>query len=316
MNHMNLKRRLRHYLNNRIVKPGIKEGIKEAILSAIPTVQHIAAIFPHETEQPSYTLPAYPGEMRRHPDSPFPIPPDPLWADYCTTVETYLQSGLDDTTTMRRLLLDSGAPIEQLGRILELGVAGGRLIRHLVDLVQQQEIWGLDVWASAIIWCKEYLSPPFHFATTTVAPHLPFEDRSFGLVFAGSVWTHIDDLVEAWALEVHRILRPGGRLYFTINDRAAVKVFEGGGLPENRARYVERVRPDTWSDWLKLLKSHSGYQRFARGDAQMVTMGRSTQAHVMWDVDYLLKRWGPGWSICSVTPEAYGHQTGVLLACV
>src|SRR5215471_13578530 len=143
---MNLKRRLRHYLNNRIVKPGI--------LSAIPTVQHIAAIFPHEAEQPSYTLPAYPGEMRRHPDSPFPIPPDPFWAHYCTTVETYLQSGLDDTTTMRRLLLDSGAPIEQLGRILELGVAGGRLIRHLVDLAQQQEIWGVDVWASAILWCK------------------------------------------------------------------------------------------------------------------------------------------------------------------
>jgi hypothetical protein len=46
----------------------------------------------------------------------------------------------------------------------------------------------------------------------------------------------------------------------------------------------------------------------------MVTMGRSTQAHVLWDVDYLLKRWGPGWRICSVTPEAYGHQTGVLLA--
>jgi hypothetical protein len=34
----------------------------------------------------------------------------------------------------------------------------------------------------------------------------------------------------------------------------------------------------------------------------------------MWDVGYLLKRWGPGWRICSVTPEAYGHQTGVLLA--
>src|SRR6516225_2396945 len=175
---MNLKRRLRKYLNERVVKP----GIKESLLSEIPTVQHVAAIFPHEAEQPSYTLPAYPGEMRRHPDSPFPIPPDPFWADYCTTIETYLQSGLDDTTTIRRLLLESEAPIEQLGRILELGVAGGRLIRHLVDLAPQQDIWGVDVWASAVLWCKEYLSPPFHFATTTVTPHLPFEDRSFGLV--------------------------------------------------------------------------------------------------------------------------------------
>lgn len=307
---MNLKQRLRTYLNNRIVKPGIKAGL----FSEIPTTQHVAAIFPHEGDQPYYTLPAYPEEMRRHPGSPLPIPPDPFWADYCTSVETYLQSGLDDITTMRRLLLESGAPIEQLGRILELGVAGGRLIRHLSDLAPQHEIWGVDIWASAILWCKEHLSPPFHFATTTVTPHLPFEDRSFDLVYAGSVWTHLDDLAEAWTLEAHRVLRPGGRLYFTINDRAAVKVFEGGGTAENRARYLERIRPDNWSSWLKLLESHSGYQSFARGDAQMVTMGRSTQSHVMWDADYLLQRLGPGWKVCSVTPEAYGHQTGVLLA--
>jgi SAM-dependent methyltransferase len=195
---------------------------------------------------------------------------------------------------MRRLLLESEAQIGQLGRILELGVAGGRLIRHLVDIAPQQEIWGVDVWSSAILWCKEHLSPPFFFATTTVMPHLPFEDRSFGLVFAGSVWTHLGDLAEAWALEVHRVLRPGGRLYFTINDRSAVKIFEGGGIAEHRARYLERVKPNNWSGWLKLLDGHSGYQRFVRGDAQMVTMGRSTEAHVMWDVDYLLKRWGPG----------------------
>jgi SAM-dependent methyltransferase len=311
MNLEYLKWKLRFSLNN--IK-AVTAGLKAGLWSEITTVQQVAAIFPHKAGQPTYTLPAYPDEMRWHPGSPFPIPPDPLWAYYCTTVETYLQSGLDDTTTMRRLLLESAAPIEQLGRILELGVAGGRLIRHLADLTPQQEIWGVDIWASAILWCKEHLSPPFHFATTTVVPHLPFEDRSFGLVFAGSVWTHLDDLADAWALEVHRVLRPGGRLYFSLNDRSAVKVFEGGGIAENRARYVERVRPENWSYWLKWIEGFPEYQRFARGDTQMVTMERSTQAQVLWDVDYLLKRWGPGWRICSVTPEAYGHQTGVLLA--
>lgn len=305
-----MKKRLRAYLNDKIVKPGMRQGI----LSEASTVQHAALVFPHDAGETSYTLPAYPEEMRQHPSSAFRIPPDPFWAKYCISVETYLKSGFDDITTMRRLLLESAAPIEKLGRTLELGVAGGRLIRHLADIAETQEIWGVDIWADAILWCQEYLSPPFHFATTTVVPHLPFEDRSFGLVYAGSVWTHLDDLSEAWALEVRRVLQPGGRLYFTINDRAAVKIFEGGGTEENRARYLERIGPDNWRDWLELLDSHAGYQRFARGDAKMVTMGRSTQSQVLWDADYLLKRWGPGWITCSVTPEAYGHQTGVLLA--
>jgi SAM-dependent methyltransferase len=278
-------------------------------------IQHVGAIFPYNAESDTYTLPAFPGAGTSHPKSRFPIPPEPLWANYGTSVDSYLQSGLDDTIVLRRALEDSGTSIGELGKVLELGVAGGRLIRHLDDVAESTEVWGVDVWATAILWCKEYLSPPFHFATTPVIPCLPFEDRSFGLVIAGSVWTHLDDLADAWALEVHRILKPGGCLYFTVNDRAAVEIFEGGGAEEDRARYIERVRPDNWTRWLDLLNNHSGYQKFARGDVSMVTIGRSTQAHVMWDIDFLLERWRPGWETLFIIPQAYGHQTGVLLKC-
>jgi len=307
---LSLLKRLRWRLSDRYYKP----AVRAAVSRIAPHVQHIAAIFPHEGKLSTYTLPAYPEPEWRDDRSLFAIPPKPFWAGYSNSVGTYLQSGHDDISTMRKIIGESGAEIEKLGRILELGVAGGRLIRHLADLAQTQEIWGVDVWASAITWCNEKLSPPFHFATTTVTPHLPFEDRSFGLVFAGSVWTHLDDLAEAWALEVHRVLRPDGRFYFTINDRSAVRIFQGGGTPENRARYVERARPEGWDQGLKWVERIPGYQRFARGEAQMVTMGRSTQSNVLWDVNYLLKRWGPSWRLCSGTPAAYGHQTGVLLA--
>jgi SAM-dependent methyltransferase len=285
--------------------------LKDRLIRMAALIQQLAAIYPHDVNNATYTLPAFP-TAERHSASPFPIPPGPLWASYCTRVETYLQSGEDDIAEMKRLLDASGAPIGAAGRILEIGVAGGRMMRHLADLAQTQEIWGIDHWATAILWCKEHLSPPFNFATTTVTPHLPFEDNYFGLVFAGSVWTHLDDLAEAWALEARRVLRRDGRFYFTVNDRSAVKVFQGGG--KDRERYLERVRPENWEDWLALLKDNAGYQRFARGEAQMVTMGRSTNAHVLWDSDYLIRRLGPGWRVCSVTPEAYGHQTGVLLA--
>jgi SAM-dependent methyltransferase len=307
---VSIKQRLRQFINQRLVTPGFRPGA----LATISVLQHLSNLYPHKESENGFTLPAYAdGGAREGAQSALPVPPELFRASYCSSAESFVQSGADDIATLRRLLSDSDFSIEDSGRILELGVAGGRMIRHLVDIAATNEIWGIDVWSSAVLWCKENLSPPFHFATTTVTPHVPFEDRSFGLVYAGSVWTHLDDLADAWALEVHRLLRPGGRLYFTINDRSAVKVFEGAGTAENRARYIERVRPAEWERWLKRLASDAGYQRFALGEAKMVTMGRSTQAQVLWDVDYLISRWGPGWKLASVTPEAYGHQTGVLL---
>ena len=287
--------------------------LNQGLAKEIPQIMQIANVWPHALQKDGYTLPAY-SDPPLNVGTGLPVPPPKFWADYCTSVDTYLQSGQDDTDTMRRLLGKSGAPIEQAGRILEVGCAGGRLIRWLADLAPVTEIWGTDLWASVVLWCHEHLSPPFHFATTTVLPHVPFEDRTFGLIYAGSVFTHIDDLAEAWFLELRRLLRPGGRLYFTINDRHAVEIFDGSGAPTNRARYIERVGGQAaWDRWVTRINSDPGYQRFRRGEASMVTMGRSIQANVLWDADFLIGRLSPGWRLCLIAPEAYGHQTGVLL---
>ena len=45
----------------------------------------------------------------------------------------------------------------------------------------------------------------------------------------------------------------------------------------------------------------------------MITMGRSTTSHVMWDADALCRRLEYGFRKVAVTPESYGHQTTVLL---
>lgn len=270
--------------------------------------------WPHEYRAESYSRPIMPNTSSAHPSSPVPVPPQELWASYCTSADSFLASGCEDCETMSRLLAESNAPIEQAGRILELGCAGGRMLRWLTHLAPDVQLWGTDIWSSAILWCQDHLSPPCYFATNTVAPHLPFEDRSFGLVYCGSVFTHLDDLAEAWFLELHRILRPGGRLYFSINDRHAVRVFDGDADPVAYARYYERTGgKENWDWFVDMCQRHADYQRFRRGDAYMVTIGRSMSAHVMWDAEALCRRLGYGYSTCSITPEAYGHQTTVLL---
>jgi SAM-dependent methyltransferase len=276
-------------------------------------IMQLATYYPHA--QTTYSVPVYRDQVLRSDAEPLPIPPQhPFWANYCTSADNWVQSGQDDIGTMRRLLRESGFAIEESGKILEWGVAGGRLIRHLRDLTPKAEIWGVDLWASSVRWCQEHLSPPFHFATTTVVPHMPFSDQTFDLIYAGSVFTHLDDLVEAWFLELQRILKPCGRLYFSINDRHAVSIFEGGGTPAKRARYIERVQGEQgWQNWIDLLHRTPEYGQFLKREAQMISMGRPGICHVLWDVDYLQTRIGPGWKWHSITPEGYGHQTVVLL---
>jgi SAM-dependent methyltransferase len=291
----------------------IRQNLARLLSAMDEQIMQLATYYPHALT--SYSVPAYRDQMLQVEDELLPVPPQhPFWADYCTSAKAWVQSGKDDLEIMRRILRASGFAIEEAGKILEFGVAGGRLIRHLQNLTPKTEIWGVDFWASAIRWCQEHLSPPFYFATTSAVPHLPFSDQSFDLIYAGSVFTHLDDLVEAWFLELQRVLRRGGRLYFTINDRHAVSIFEGAGSTEARARYIERVRgAQHWQNWIDSLHRTPEYARFLRGDAQMISMGRPGTCHVLWDADYLKSRIGPGWKWHSVTPEAYGHQTGVLL---
>jgi SAM-dependent methyltransferase len=273
-----------------------------------------AQYWAHEHNAECYSRPIAPDRSTTDPSSPLPVPPREFWANYCESAESFLASGREDCETMSRLLAESGAPIEEAGRILELGCAGGRMLRWLTQLTPETQLWGTDIWSSAILWCQDHLSPPCYFATNTIVPHLPFEDRSFGLVYCGSVFTHLDDIAEAWFLELHRILRPGGRLYFSVNDRHAVGVFDGNADPDAYPRYYERTGgKHNWDAFVSANTPRPDYQRFRRGEAYMLTMGRSMSAHVMWDSEALCRRLDYGYKKCSITPEAYGHQTTILL---
>jgi len=302
----------------RILKEGIERQFRWQYQKMLPFVSaqtmQFANLYPHRPEDDSYTLPAYPKLGAGRSSSPLPVPPPELWVNYGTSTEEYLESGRQDIAKMRQILEEAGSPIEAAERILEFGCAAGRLIRWLDDLVPSREVWGVDIWASAIIWCKEHLNSGFHFATTTVSPHLPFEDRYFDFICAGSVFTHIEDLTDAWFLELRRILRPGGKLYFTLNDRRAVAVFEGERSDEELEAYYKRVGGK--KNWVSFvdgsLRSAPEYQAFKCKRADMVTINRSVSSNVMWDAEFLCKRLEPFYRTLSITPKAYGHQTAIL----
>jgi SAM-dependent methyltransferase len=293
-------------------KPQVQRRSVPLVRALAPELMQYGSYWPHDRGVGSYSRPVW-GHTPKGADG-FPVPPRELWAYYGTSEESFLASGREDCDAMAKILADSGTTLADEDSILDLGCASGRMIRHIAAVAPEARIWGADIWSSAILWCQDHLCPPCSFAVTTMSPHLPFEDRSFGLVYCGSLFTHIDDLAEAWFAELHRVLRPGGRLYFSINDQHAARIFDGGGDPAAYARYFDRTAGRAnWDSFVAALSHDPAYQRFRRGEVYMFTMGRSMEAHVMWDTEVLCERLAWGYRRLSVNPHSYGHQSTVLL---
>jgi SAM-dependent methyltransferase len=234
-----------------------------------------------------------------------PVPPRSLFAGYGASSEVYLSSGREHHQAMMRILSSSGWELAETNSILDFGCAGGRMIRCLKDVAVGREIWGVDIRAEHILWCQQHLSPPFRFATTTTYPHLPFEDNSFALIYAGSVFTHIGDLEDTWLLELRRILRPGGLIYATVHDNHAISV----------------ILSCQQGDWLhgsalhrQVCELEARYNFLKQGFGMMSITLEPGNAQVFHDRDYLRKRWGQFLTIHSFHDEAYGYQTAVVMS--
>jgi SAM-dependent methyltransferase len=165
---------------------------------------------------------------------------------------------------------------------------------RLADFASHGEVWGTDISAEHIVWCTQYLAPPFHFLVNTILLHLPFEDRYFDVVYAGSVFTHIDDLAQTWFLELRRVLRAGGKLYVTIHDRHSIELLTHA-LPWREVPFAE------------FLRQNPDYAEFAPTDFAMFTLGRATESQVFYDVESLCERLHGLFTVLSVTEEAYGY---------
>jgi ubiquinone/menaquinone biosynthesis C-methylase UbiE len=234
-----------------------------------------------------------------------PIPPtDDLRLRYGASPEDYVASGQRDVEAMLDVLKRGGIPADAVARVLEVGCGAGRMLRHVHRLLDAPVCWGVDISAAHITWCQQHLTPPLFFATTTTAPHLPFEDNSFDLVYCGSLFTHISDLADAWFLEVQRVLRPGGCAYITIHDEHIIRwlLSEEGRNDRWMASLSEMLlRFDATTSLLS-----SNYQSFSiAADAQ-------NQVQVFYDSAALIAKWSAWATFVSSTPGAYARQTALL----
>jgi SAM-dependent methyltransferase len=160
--------------------------------------------------------------------------PDPAW---------FLESGRLAAESIRDALDRAGRPVRELGAILDFGCGCGRVTRRWATL-DGVAVHGADRNAAAIDWSRRNLAFA-RFETNTLAPPLPYAARSFDLVYALSVFTHLtEELGLAWAAELERVLRPGGYVLLTAHgDHYRPRL-----TAEERERYDAGELVVRWSD--------------------------------------------------------------------
>jgi SAM-dependent methyltransferase len=149
--------------------------------------------------------------------------PDPAW---------FLDSGRQQAEIIVAAADRHGLALGGLESFLDFGCGCGRVLRHWRGLAGP-EIHGSDFNEQLVEWCAANL--PFVKASLNrLEPPLGFEDDSFDLVYAISVFTHLPrHLEQAWIAELARVVKPQGLILVTTHGDSYADRLDGA----ERARY-------------------------------------------------------------------------------
>jgi SAM-dependent methyltransferase len=228
-----------------------------------------------------------------------PLPPHSVRGGMLSE-EEYLASGERQVDLMIEHLEKAGFQFGPDRRVLDFGCSSGRMMRWLHRLPASGQVFGCDVFSEAVRWCKMHLNPDYRFITSTAYPHLPFEDRSIHLIYAGSVFSHIYELAESWMLELHRILAADGMMWITIRDEHELGLI---------------LQPDSDFEATPWFRSGSEARRIAEsGDFAALQLGGFRNSNVWYTREAFQEMVRPYLTVHEFVPEAFFRQTAVLLS--
>lgn len=210
----------------------------------------------------------------------------------------YWLSGARDYLECRKYLDELDV---EPGAVLDLGAATGRVARHFASQHQGSRVWCADINLDHVRWVNRFLAPQVRAFQNTSVPHLPFEDNSFDVVTAFSLFSHIEAFDHAWVLEVRRILRPGGLMIFTANVDTWQDVDETWPVYKAVSRH-----PTFQPDWIG--KPIDTDRRVFRWNSN-----GSYSSIVFLNEEYVRREWGVLMDIVTVAPYFTQYQTGVVL---
>ena len=111
-------------------------------------------------------------------------------------------------------------------KILDAGCGAGPIFADLRDRGAQMS--GFDFSATMVELARKRLGADADLRVADISQPLPYEDRAFDDVISALVLHYLEDWTGPLA-ELHRILRPGGRLILAVNHPILYKVLHPEG---------------------------------------------------------------------------------------
>jgi SAM-dependent methyltransferase len=144
----------------------------------------------------------------------------------------FLAVGRQMCEAIRDAAAASGTPVAGMRAVLDFGCGCGRVARNWSE-AEGPELHGCDYNPELVAWTAANL-PALRVTRNDLAPPTPYGSGSFDLVYALSVFSHLDlPLQRAWLAEFRRLLRPGGLLVLSLLGDALRDRLN----PEERARF-------------------------------------------------------------------------------
>jgi SAM-dependent methyltransferase len=200
--------------------------------------------------------------------------------------------GLGEADMVVDAIRSSGAELIDAEHALDFGCSSGRVVRVLAAAFPEVRWRGCDPNEPAIEWAREHLGG-IDFFVSPQQPPLPIAEGELGVVYAISIWSHFaPELGLRWFDEIHRLIRPGGRLVFTTHGMQSVSFYAEQGLrpPEQSRAIVEGLyRRGFW------YAAEFGQT----GDAGIVNPEWGT---TFLSAEWLLTKLCPGWRVLEYAP--------------
>lgn len=161
--------------------------------------------------------------------------------------EAFLRLGAQMCASIRDAAAAAGTPPERMRAVLDFGCGCGRVARHWTRPTDP-EVYGCDYNSELVAWCTANL-PNVRATRNQLAPPTPYVSGSFDLVYALSVFSHLDAVLQrGWLTEFRRLLRPGGLLVLSVLgermrhrlDRPEQQRFDCGEMVVQRPRLAGR----------------------------------------------------------------------------
>jgi cyclopropane fatty-acyl-phospholipid synthase-like methyltransferase len=157
-----------------------------------------------------------------------PLPPARLRfrVDETARADAFVSVGRQTAENLKAAIAKTNFRLQPGATVLDFGCGCGRTLLWLAKEFPEVQWHGTDVDAEAIEWCRHNLKSAVCSVNESYPP-LDYPENKFDLIYAVSVFTHLDaDYQRAWLADLARILRPGGLLMASFHSRSVWEPLE------------------------------------------------------------------------------------------